>query len=79
MLKQLFDRGIKTAQTPSTLAQLGISQRAKVVGVDGQGKSAQRLYEMGLVEGAEVTLVRRAPMGARRTRVTSAPSTSPIS
>lgn len=38
-------------------------QTARIVALDGKGPLVQRLYEMGLIEGFEVTLVRRAPMG----------------
>jgi ferrous iron transport protein A len=46
-----------------SLAGLRIGQRAKVESVEGTGRAAQRLYEMGLVDGVEVMLVRRAPFG----------------
>ena len=46
-----------------TLADMKPGQKARVVSLDGKGPLVQRLYEMGLIEGTEVTLVRRAPLG----------------
>jgi ferrous iron transport protein A len=46
-----------------SLAALHIGQRALVERIEGTGRAAQRLYEMGLVDGVEVMLVRRAPFG----------------
>lgn len=60
MMWQWFGRA-KTLQ--GTLAGLGPAERGRVAGIDGDDRGVQRLYEMGLVEGTEVTLVRRAPMG----------------
>ena len=46
-----------------TLKALRLGQRARVDRVEAKGRAAQRLYEMGLIDGVEVTLVRRAPFG----------------
>lgn len=46
-----------------TLADVGKGARAKVVSVTGSGVAVQRLLEMGLTTGTEVTLVRFAPLG----------------
>jgi len=46
-----------------SLADLKPGQSARIVGLEGRGPLVQRLYEMGLLEGAKVTLVRRAPLG----------------
>lgn len=48
---------------PRTLADLPVGGRGRVVGIDGASVVVQRLLEMGLTPGAEVTVVRFAPMG----------------
>ena len=47
----------------STLDGLQAGQVATVVGVDGGDLLAQRLGDHGLWQGAEVRLMRRAPLG----------------
>lgn len=47
-----------------TLNQLTPGQRATVKGVTGEGSAIyQRLMEMGVFEGAELEVVRFAPLG----------------
>ena len=46
-----------------TLADLPQGGRGRIEGLAGDGVVAQRLLEMGLTPGADVTLVRFAPMG----------------
>lgn len=46
-----------------TLDQVAPGGRARVLAVAGDGTVAQRVLEMGLVEGAEVEVVRLAPLG----------------
>lgn len=46
-----------------TLDRLEPGQRAVVREIHGDSTVIQRLYEMGLTEGEEVELVRRAPFG----------------
>lgn len=46
-----------------TLDQLHIGDRATVAGVHGMGYAQQRLLEMGVTEGAEIELLRFAPLG----------------
>ncbi|MBI4239051.1 MAG: ferrous iron transport protein A [Deltaproteobacteria bacterium] len=46
-----------------TLDQLRPGARAVVVTVSGDGALTQRLTEMGLVGGAEVAMIRTAPLG----------------
>ncbi len=46
-----------------TLDQLQIGQRATIHGVQGMGYAQQRLLEMGVTEGAEVEVLRFAPLG----------------
>ncbi len=47
-----------------TLADLAPGQRATVVGYDEdvEPSTARRLFDLGLVPGIEVTMVRRAPL-----------------
>ena len=46
-----------------TLKELEIGQSAVVTAVGGEGALRQHLLDMGLIPGAEVTLVKYAPMG----------------
>jgi Fe2+ transport system protein FeoA len=48
--------------TPS-LDQLRPGQRARIEALDGDDALAQRLMEMGLLEGEEIEVVRFAPLG----------------
>jgi ferrous iron transport protein A len=52
--------------TPATvtLADLDRAQRAKVVGYGDEvaGSTARRFFDLGIVPGIEVTMVRRAPL-----------------
>lgn len=47
----------------STLADLSSGQRAEVVSVSGEPALVQRLYEFGLLEGEQVEVIARAPLG----------------
>ncbi len=46
-----------------SLADLGVGQSGRVVGVDGPGAIRQRLLDMGVTRGAEVRVQRLAPLG----------------
>ena len=46
-----------------TLAQLETGQSARIMAVGGEGALRQHFLDMGLIPGAEVTLVKFAPMG----------------
>jgi ferrous iron transport protein A len=46
-----------------TLASLGVGKRARVVCVNGDDAVAVRLMEMGVIEGVEIELLGRAPLG----------------
>lgn len=46
-----------------TLDQLQIGQRARIDAIQGQDVLTQRLMEMGVLEGEEVELLARAPLG----------------
>ncbi len=45
------------------LSELRPGERATIHQLEGQGRILQRLYEMGLLEGNEVEVVRQAPFG----------------
>jgi Fe2+ transport system protein FeoA len=47
----------------STLNALALGETAKIAGFDLPAEHRARLFEMGLTVGAEVQLVRFAPMG----------------
>ncbi|TWT46114.1 Ferrous iron transport protein A [Phycisphaerae bacterium RAS1] len=46
-----------------SLARVPYATPVEVVGIRGSGAATQRLMEMGLIEGASVQVVRRAPLG----------------
>ena len=46
-----------------TLRELEIGQKATVKSVGGEGALRQHFLDMGVIPGAEVTLVKYAPMG----------------
>jgi ferrous iron transport protein A len=47
----------------ATLDQVRVGQRARVEAVPGSDALAQRLMEMGLLEGEEVEVIGVAPLG----------------
>jgi Fe2+ transport system protein FeoA len=51
------------AATQRTLADLPVGGRGLVAAVNGTRGVAQRLLEMGLIQGTEVEVVRFAPLG----------------
>lgn len=46
-----------------SLARVPLRRRVTVTGVRSNGLLSHRLMEMGLIEGTEVEVVRRAPLG----------------
>ena len=48
---------------PVPLGELPVGSRARVAEVKGGGKHQRRMLDMGLVPGAEVTVMRKAPLG----------------
>ena len=46
-----------------TLKELPIGETATILSVGGKGALRQHLLDMGLIQGAEVTVVKYAPMG----------------
>jgi ferrous iron transport protein A len=63
-LKAMF-RAIQTTveATVSSLANLPIGAPARVIAVSGTGAIARRLMEMGVVPGAQVRVIKAAPLG----------------
>ena len=45
------------------LSHLASGRRARITSVQTDGPLGQRLLELGLLEGATITMVRRAPAG----------------
>ena len=45
------------------LSQIALQRSVQVVKVDGQGPLLRRLVALGLRPGAEISVVRRAPLG----------------
>ncbi len=46
-----------------TLEELAIGQTCTVVKVNGEGKIRRRLFDMGVTEGTEIFVRKRAPLG----------------
>ncbi len=46
-----------------SLAQTPVSHPVRVTGIRGAGRMTYRLMEMGLIEGAHVEVLGRAPFG----------------
>ncbi len=46
-----------------SLAGLAVGESGRIAALEGRGAIALRLLEMGLVPGASVAVVKRAPMG----------------
>ena len=47
----------------SSLANLPIGAHGRVIAVNGTGAIARRLMEMGMVPGAQVRVIKTAPLG----------------
>ncbi|MGE0491651.1 MAG: ferrous iron transport protein A [Vulcanimicrobiota bacterium] len=45
------------------LSQIALQKSVQVIKVDGQGPLLRRLVALGLRPGAEISVVRRAPLG----------------
>lgn len=48
--------------TTIPLRQLGVGQKARIASVTAQGELGRRIRDMGLIPGAEVEVVGRAPL-----------------
>ena len=64
MRARVLSAGHQAASGGLTLADLKSGQRAIVIGYgDGvEPSAARRLFDLGLIPGVEVTMVRRAPL-----------------
>ncbi len=51
-----------TQTTPICLRQLSLNQRAKIVALKATGELGRRIRDMGLLPGAEITVIGRAPL-----------------
>ena len=51
------------AEAQTTLARIGIGDTVRITEVGGEGALRQHFLDMGVIPGAEVTLVKFAPMG----------------
>jgi len=47
----------------TSLDQIGVGERVRIVGIPGDDAIVHRLLEMGLTDGEEVQLIARAPLG----------------
>ena len=46
-----------------TLEEVEIGKTCKVIKVDGEGRIRRRLFDMGVTEGTEIFVRKRAPLG----------------
>ena len=54
---------VPTPILPVPMGELPVGSQARVVEIAGSGKHQRRMLDMGFVPGAEVTTVRKAPLG----------------
>lgn len=52
----------ETTNTPLNLRSLKVGQLARVIRVNAQGELGRRIRDMGLIPGAEIQVVGRAPL-----------------
>ncbi|MCD8309239.1 MAG: ferrous iron transport protein A [Clostridia bacterium] len=45
------------------LCDFTVGQKGKIIAVSGEGRVRRRLFDMGVTPGAEVTMVKKAPLG----------------
>ena len=62
-LLRLLGRPVPTPVGPATLADLAPGRRGRVVALDHGSPVAERLAHLGLLEGVELEVLRRAPTG----------------
>lgn len=63
LLRRWWRRGKGKDPAATTLADLAAGQRGRIVRVDDRSIVAQRLLQLGILEGVEIEVVRRAPAG----------------
>ena len=64
-----------------TLQDLPVGSSGVITAVGGEGSLRQHFLDMGVIPGAEVTLIQYAPMGdpmERSARLLSSPSAGPM-
>ncbi len=54
---------MKVSSTVKTLKNARVGEQVKVVKVEGEGALRQRILDMGLTKGAEVSISKVAPLG----------------
>jgi Fe2+ transport system protein FeoA/Mn-dependent DtxR family transcriptional regulator len=54
---------VPTPLLPVPMGELPVGSHARVVEIAGSGKHQRRMLDMGFVPGAEVTTIRKAPLG----------------
>jgi ferrous iron transport protein A len=52
----------ETMATPISLRRLGKNQKAVITAIAAQGELGRRIRDMGLVPGAQIVVVGRAPL-----------------
>ncbi len=62
-MSNIFPKKICTKVKADTLARASAGKRYKLVSCSLEGNTKTRLYEMGLVDGTEVSVLKKAPMG----------------
>ncbi|HBS10834.1 MAG TPA: ferrous iron transport protein A [Firmicutes bacterium] len=45
------------------LSDFNVGETGRIVKVDGEGKIKRRLFDMGVTPGAEIILMKKAPLG----------------
>jgi ferrous iron transport protein B len=63
MIRKNENRTIRENEKAMTLKELSNGQRARILSVGGEGALRQHFLDMGVIPGAEVTMVKLAPMG----------------
>jgi Fe2+ transport system protein FeoA/Mn-dependent DtxR family transcriptional regulator len=54
---------VPLATLPVPLGELPVGARARVVEIGGSGRHQRRMLDMGFVPGAEIAVIRKAPLG----------------
>jgi len=59
----MTEGSLRKSATEHNLGEAGPGSRVKVVHIKGRGAARRRILDMGMVPGAEVKVIRKAPMG----------------
>jgi len=54
---------IKMSKIEKLLSEMEVGEEAKVLKVEKDNDSYRRIIDMGLIRGAEIKVIRKAPMG----------------